>query len=71
VRLQHVLRVQIPVASHSLVEVLLLLQFRLRLNVLLLQLTDQTVAELHLLQALAILRDRLRLLDAVPLLLLL
>jgi hypothetical protein len=57
VRLQYILRVQIPVASHSLVQVLLLLKLRLRLNVLLLQLTDQTVAELHLFEALAVLSD--------------
>ena len=55
VSLKQILRVKVTVGSDSLVEVELELEFGLSLQVLLLELSDQVVLQLHLLEALVVL----------------
>lgn len=59
-RFQQILRVEISVRSHSLIQSLLLLESSFRLNILLLKFGDQVVLELDLLEALIILSVSLR-----------
>ena len=68
--LEKVLRVEVTVRTHGLIEVLLLLQSALSLNVLLLKLGDQVVFELDLLKALIVLGISLRCLNTIFLLVL-
>lgn len=63
--LEQVLRVEVAVRAHSLIEVLLLLQTALSLYVLLLKLRDQVVFELDLLKALVVLCISLRCLNTI------
>lgn len=69
--LEKVLRVEVTVRTHGLIEVLLLLQSALSLYVLLLKLGDQVVFELDLLKALIVLGISLRCLNTIFLLVLL
>ena len=69
--LQQVLGVEVAVRPDSLVEVLLVLQLGFHFLVLLLELADHVVLDLHLLDRLVVLRVGLRGLDPVLLLLLL
>jgi hypothetical protein len=66
--LEKVLRVKVPVRTHGLIEVLLLLQATLSLYVLLLKLRDQVVFELNLFKALIVLGISLRCLNTIFLL---
>ena len=68
--LSEVLTIQIPVTSDGLVQVLLLFEFGLSFNILLLKLTDQIVLQLDLLQTMEILGLSLSVLQPVLLLLL-
>eukprot|EP00964_Phaeocystis_antarctica_P122436 scaffold86114_cov74-Phaeocystis_antarctica.AAC.1 len=70
-RLDEVLRVEVAVGAHRLVQRLLLLQFRLAVGDALLQLDDRELADLDLLERLRVLRARLARLGAVLLALLL
>jgi hypothetical protein len=53
-RFKEVLGVKIPIRPYSLIEVLLLLEFTLSLDVLLLQLSDDIVVKFYLLKALVV-----------------
>jgi hypothetical protein len=69
--LEKVLRVEVAVRTHGLIEVLLLLQTALCLYVFLLKLSDQVVFELDLFKALIVLGISLRCLNTIFLLVLL
>jgi len=69
--LKKVLRVEVSVRAHGLIEVLLLLQAALSLYVLLLKLRDKVVFELDLFKALIVLGISLRCLNTIFLLVLL
>ena len=69
--LEQVLRVQVAVRAHRLIQVLLLLQSALRFDIFLLQLRYQVVFEFDLFETLIILGVSLRCLDTVLLFVLL